>query len=119
MEQSTIDKVASAYKSHGSYRKTAKVLGVGHGVVWNMLNGRENDVSKEVENRVRLTLSLSPIAPRIEVDPCPDCGSVHHGRCYGKPVEVRPARARRPFVRWRDASIAILSAAIRNRQEYP
>lgn len=71
-------------------------------------------VSLEAENHLRARLGLPAlIPPAIPVPPCVDCGSVHHARCYGRPVEevvvlapgervVRPAaRPRRRPHYWR------------------
>lgn len=75
-------------------------------------------ISPASELRIARAMGIAP-PPRIEVDPCPDCGSVHTGRCNGRAVEVRPVRKTRPFTRWADAPTKQLAAAIINRQEYP
>jgi predicted RNA-binding Zn-ribbon protein involved in translation (DUF1610 family) len=60
-----------------------------------VLREKHQNVSLKTENRIRIAIGLNPIEA-YEVPPCPDCGSVHTGRCYGKakggPVEVRVIR---------------------------
>ena len=118
METSTVVSLTAAHQKHGSYRKTAQALGVRHALVWNVLNGRAKDVSLATENALRLTLGLDAILPKIEIPPCPDCGSVHHGRCHGRQVALKPIRPRREPQYWRDYTPARLAAAIKQRQEY-
>jgi len=49
-----------------------------------------------MEGRIRLALGLPPLPAPVPVDPCPDCGSVHHARCNGNsgPVVVLAATER-------------------------
>lgn len=78
---------------------------------------RGKHVPDHTLRRIGHALGVTP-PPRIEVDPCPDCGSVHTGRCHGKPVEMRPVRQHRPYTRWADAPVSVLAAAIRGRVDY-
>lgn len=106
-----------AHQKYGSYRKTAKAPGVSHALVWNVLHGRAQDVSLQSENRLRLTLGLAPVHPKITVDACPDCGGVHTGRCHGRQVAVRPVR-QRVYTTIYAMSVGVLAHAIRERVEY-
>ena len=84
-------------------------------------------MTSAAEDTLRVRLGLAPVR-RVEVDACVDCGSVHTGRCHGRPVVSvvalgpgervtrRPARIIR---RWRDLPAAALAAAITHRQPYP
>lgn len=110
--------VRQAVEAAGSLRKAARRLGVSPAALSDIVRERHDHVSLRTENKVRIALGLSPLAPRIEVDPCPDCGSVHHGRCYGKTVAVRPVR-QRTWLRWADAPVCALAHALRNRGDYP
>ena len=116
MEQSTMDVVTSMVAKHGSQRKLGALLGVSHGVINNIVNGKHSHVSLATENHVRALLGLSTIYPLVQVPSCPDCGGVHHGRCNGKTVEVRPVRHRRPPERIADYTATQLTMAIRYRQ---
>ena len=79
-----------------SLRKTAKVLGVPHSVLADILAGRSGHVSLHAENRVRAALGLPPLPAPVLIPPCPDCGSAHHTRCNGNsgPVVVLAATER-------------------------
>ena len=79
-----------------SLRKTAKALRIHHAVLADVLNDRHEHVSRAAENRVRAALGLTPLPAPIPIEPCPDCGSVHHARCNGHagPVVVLAATER-------------------------
>ena len=66
-----------------SLRKAAQVVQVHHAVLADILADRHAHVSRQSENRVRVAVGLPPLPALIPVDPCPDCGSVHHARCNG------------------------------------
>ena len=104
-------------QAHKSQRAAANALGVTQSMLSDVLRGRADHISATQENRLRIALGLAPIA-RIEVEPCPDCGAVHTGRCHGRAVEVRPVRKPRPISRWADASVRTLAHAIAQRTEY-
>lgn len=65
-----------------------------------------------------------PMGRRVWIDPCPDCGSVHHARCNGQPVaavvvltpgqRVTTPRPRR-YSRIDQMPVADLARAIRDR----
>lgn len=113
-----MDVVTSMVAKHGSQRKLGAMLGVSHGVINNIVNGKHDHVSLATENHVRALLGLTALLPSVTVPSCPDCGGVHHGRCNGKTVEVRAVRHRRPPERIADYTMAQLTMAIRNRQPY-
>lgn len=117
VESSTIEGISIAYKKSGSYRRTAAALHVPYTLIRDIVKGKHAHVSRASENRVRVALGLSDLPSRVEVDPCPDCGSVHTGRCHGRAVAVLPVRRRRPLSRWADAPTSVLAAAIRERVE--
>lgn len=77
-----------AVAARDSLRSAAKVLRIHHAVLADVLNDRHAHVSRQAENRVRLALGLAPLPVPVPVDPCPDCGSVHVGRCHGKDGET-------------------------------
>ena len=113
-----MDVVTSMVAKHGSQRKLGAMLGVSHGVINNIVNGKHDHVSLATENHVRALLGLTALLPSVTVPSCPDCGGVHHGRCNGKTVEVRAVRHRKPPERIADYTMAQLTMAIRNRQPY-
>ena len=94
-----------------SLRKAAQVVQVHHAVLADILADRHAHVSRQSENRVRVAVGLPPLPALIPVDPCPDCGSVHHARCNGnsgpvvvlaateKVVKAGGSRKRRKLVR--------------------
>ena len=73
-----------------SLRSAAKVVCIHHAVLADILNERHAHVSRQSEQRVRRAFGLPPLPALVPVDPCPDCGSVHHARCNGNsgPVVV-------------------------------
>ena len=111
----TLAAVRKSIESAGSLRKAAKRLGITPAALSDIVRERHDHVSLRTENKVRIALDLAPLPARIEVDPCPDCGGLHSGRCHGKPVVLRPIR-RRIITRWADAPVSVLAAAIRQRQ---
>ena len=118
MDAETLESVQIRIREFGSLRKAAAGLGVSAGTLSDIINGRAEHVSLDTENAVRAALGL-PALHYHTVPACPDCGSIHTGRCHNKPVAVRPVRKPRPFTRWADAPTRELAAAIINRQEYP
>ena len=79
-----------------SLRNAARALCIHHAVLADILKDRHGHVSRDSENRVRAVLGLAPLPAPVPVDPCPDCGSVHHARCNGNsgPVVVLAATER-------------------------
>ena len=118
MNADTLESVQNRIDENGSQSALARQLGVPQQTISDIINGRTEHVSLRTENKVRAALGLPPIVLHT-VPACPDCGSVHTGRCHNKPVAVRPVRKPRPFTRWADAPTKQLAAAIINRQEYP
>ena len=116
MQSETVSTARNFIQAHTSQRAAAKALGVPQPLLSDVLRGRGDHVSAAQENRLRIALGLAPVA-RIEVDPCPDCGGCHTGRCRNKPVAVCPVRKPKPASRWADAPTSMLAAAIRNRVE--
>lgn len=117
MNPDTIVAINSAIKSAGGLRKAAAHLKVSAGTLSDIVNSRHEHVSLRAENNVRAALGL-PTLHYHTVPACPDCGSIHTGRCKGRAVEVRPVRKPRPVTRWADAPTKQLAAAITHRQEY-
>lgn len=114
------DTVATlAERRNGSLRGLAQELGFPPSfaaILSDVLRERHRNVSLKTENRLRVALGLEPIAT-YEVSPCPDCGLVHTGRCYGKgvrgqvvvidPERERIAPVKRAAARRRRFSISI------------
>ena len=71
-----------------SLRGAARVLRIHHAVLADILADRHAHVSRQSENRVRVAAGLPPLPTPVPVDPCPDCGSVHHARCNGNCGQV-------------------------------
>ena len=70
-----------------SQRELVRHLGLPshwRGTISRILYG--HPVSRAKENRVRELLGLEPLPDPVPVEPCPDCGHVHTGRCNGKDV---------------------------------
>lgn len=116
MDRASIDMARQCVAESGSLRKAAKRLGITPAALSDIVRERHEHVSRRTENKVRAALGLAVLAPRVEVDPCPDCGSVHHGRCNGREVAIRPVR-RRTWSRWADAPTGALADALRSRVE--
>lgn len=70
------------------------------------------------ENRMRAALGFDPLPCLVEVQPCPDCGSVHTGRCNGvdNPIVVVKRQRREPPA-WVGEATANLSALLAARLE--
>ena len=118
MDAGTLGAVQNQINESGSLRSAAKRLGVSAGTLSDIINGRTAHVSLRTENKVRTALGLPELVYHT-VSACPDCGSIHSGRCHNKPVALRPVRQPKPFTRWADAPTAVLAQAIINRTEYP
>ncbi len=118
MDASTLESARIAIAVAGSLRKAAHALNVSAGTLSDIINGRTAHVSLRTENKVRTALGLPELVYHT-VSACPDCGSIHSGRCHNKPVALRPVRQPKPFTRWADAPTAVLAQAIINRTEYP
>lgn len=114
----TILEAQAVIARHDSLRAAARALSIPQGTLSDIANERHEHVSRRTENKVRMALGL-PIVAVVEVPVCEDCGSVHTGRCHGKPVALRPVRPRRPVTHWRDLSTSALAGAIRARVAYP
>lgn len=117
MDAKTVVAAQVYTESIGGQRKAARALGVAQQTLSDIINGRADHVSLRTENRVRAALGL-PALHYHTVPACPDCGSVHTGRCKGRAVEVRPVRRRKPVHRIADYPARALAAAIIHRQEY-
>lgn len=119
-----------AAKNGATWRGVAQALGYppAYAATLNKAaRGIPGALTRAAEDTLRVRLGLAPVR-RIEVDACPDCGSVHTGRCHGRPVVAvvilgpgeRIARGPARIIRrWRDLPAAALAAAIANRQPYP
>lgn len=114
----TCEAISSLVERLGTQRAAAKFLGVAPAIVNDILRGRVSHLSRERENEIRASLALPALPPQVMIDACPDCGSVHHGRCHGRQVALKPIRPRREPQYWRDYTPARLAAAIKQRQEY-
>lgn len=114
--QAIVATVAALHDAGESYRRIGSrlnLLPTDYALLSKIARGES--VSELTLRRVGHALGIMP-APRIAVDPCPDCGGVHTGRCHGRVVEVRPVRRRRAITRWADAPVAVLRDALRNRE---
>lgn len=83
-------------KEHGGVpSRAANALGVSpSSVVW-ALRGKPSPMVQNALSQVVREVEFVP--QPIQVDPCPDCGGVHLGRCEGQPVrgvKVVTSRAR-------------------------
>ena len=92
------------------------MLGVSHGVINNIVNGKHSHVSFATENHVRAAQLSTPTL---------GCRCLHAPiavacitALQGKTVEVRAVRHRKPPERIADYTMAQLTMAIRNRQPY-
>lgn len=117
MLQETTSTARKFVQAHKNQRAAANALGITQAALSDVLRGRGDHIGAAQENKLRIALGLAPVA-RIEVEPCPDCGSVHTGRCNGRAVEVRPVRLRKPAHRIADYPVRALASAILCRQEY-
>lgn len=115
MEQSTMDVVTSMVAKHGSQRKLGAMLGVSHGVINNIVNGKHSHVSLATENHVRALLGLTALLPTVTIPACKDCGGAHYGDCGGRPVALRPV-SQRTYRTIAAMPTSQLVQAIRNRQ---
>ena len=73
-------------------RALAQELGESPATISALLRGDRHGASIQTENRVRNKLGLPPLPMPVLVEPCPDCGSVHVGRCHGRSGQVRIVR---------------------------
>jgi transcriptional regulator with XRE-family HTH domain len=112
---STFDAITGLVERLGSQRAVAKLLGVPSATISDILRGRDGHISRERENEIRAALALEPLPLLVTIPACPDCGNVHHGRCNGKPVAIRPAHRRREPQRIADYPTRQLAEAIRKR----
>ena len=94
MDAETLESAQNRINEIGSLRRAARELDISAGTLSDIINGRADHVSLRTENKVRAALGL-PALHYHTVPACPDCGSVHVGRCHNKPVAVRPVRLRR------------------------
>lgn len=112
----TVSEVRKAIGHYGSQRAASRAISIPQSVLSDIVRERHAHVSVATECRVRTALGL-PVLVLHTVPACPDCGSIHTGRCHNRPVAVRPVRTLKPLARWADAPTGVLAAAIRNRQE--
>ena len=112
---STFDVITGLVERLGSQRAVAKLLGVPSATISDILRGRDGHISRERENEIRAALALEPLPLLVTIPACPDCGNVHHGRCNGKMVAVRPVRPRREPQRIADYPASQLAIMIRER----
>lgn len=115
MDDSTVVYVSKEYAKHGSYRKTASALGVPYTLIRDIIKRKHDHVSTDTENALRRTLGLPMVLPMVPVSACPDCGSVHHGRCHGRQVALRPV-SQRTYTTIHAMPAPLLAAAIRHRE---
>lgn len=111
LDTTTIDAVKDALRGENQ-SALAQRIGIAQGTISDVARGRAQHVSRQAENRLRVALGLEPIH-RVEVDACPDCGSVHVGRCHGREVVLRPVRVRRLPERIADMPRGMLAALLR------
>ncbi len=115
---STFDAITGLVERLGSQRAVAKLLGVPSATISDILRGREGHISRERENEIRAALALEPLPLLVTIPACPDCGNVHHGRCNGKKVQVRPV-SQRAYRTIAAMPTSQLAQAIRNRRPMP
>jgi len=70
-----------AHDRLGSWERVAQFYGLSKAAAYRIANDKGYRPSKAMLNSIIET--GVPIARRVWVDPCPDCGSVHHARCNG------------------------------------
>jgi hypothetical protein len=113
---STFDATTRLVERLGSQRAAAKFLGVPSATISDILRGRAGHISRERENEIRASLALAPLPALVSIPACPDCHGVHHGRCNGKQVAVKPVR-RRLYADYWALPTRMLAQAIVNRIE--
>lgn len=96
-----------AHDRLGSWERVAQFYGLSKAAAYRIANDKDYRPSKAMLNSIIET--SVPMARRVWVDPCPDCGSVHHARCNGNGGTAvvlaagetvrRPTRRKRPVVR--------------------
>lgn len=96
-----------AHDRLGSWERVAQFYGLSKAAAYRIANDKDYRPSKAMLNSIIET--SVPMARRMWVDPCPDCGSVHHARCNGNGGTAvvlaagetvrRPTRRKRPVVR--------------------
>lgn len=124
----TVEKLVTA-KNGQTWRACATALGYepAYAATLNKAaRGVPGAMTLIAENILRARLGLSMLRA-VTVTACPDCGSVHTGRCHGRPVvqvvtltaEERVTRKPTKIIRrWADLSAAELAQALANRQPY-
>ena len=70
-----------AHDRLGSWERVAQFYGLSKAAAYRIANDKDYRPSKAMLNSIIET--SVPMARRMWVDPCPDCGSVHHARCNG------------------------------------
>lgn len=83
----TVETLATG-KNGASWRAYAQRLGYEESyapTLNQIVRGVPGALTFQAENILRVRLGLAPLR-LVEVTTCPDCGLVHTGRCYGKPV---------------------------------
>lgn len=96
-----------AHDRLGSWERVAQFYGLSKAAAYRIANDKDYRPSKAMLSSIIET--GVPMARRVWVDPCPDCGSVHHARCNGNGGTAvvlaagetvrRPTRRKRPVVR--------------------
>ena len=96
LHETTKESVVAAVKSLNGLSALSRRTGINKGVFSLVLHHENPPISRQMEGRIRLALGLPPLPAPVPVDPCPDCGSVHHARCNGNsgPVVVLAATER-------------------------
>lgn len=114
-------------KNGNSWRDLAAQLDVPHGILHAIGTGAYEHVSWSTVRKVRVRLGLADPGEVTMTLLCPDCGSVHTGRCHGRPVVAvvilgpgeRVARKTTQVMRrWADLPPRELARAIMNRVPY-
>jgi hypothetical protein len=94
MEQSTMDVVTSMVAKHGSQRKLGAMLGVSHGVINNIVNGKHDHVSLATENHVRALLGLTALLPTVRSPHAKIAAAHTMATVAARPVALRPVSQR-------------------------
>ena len=71
----------AAHERLESWERVAKFYGLSKAAAHRIANDNTYRPSKAMLNSI-IETDL-PMARRVWIDPCPDCGSVHHARCNG------------------------------------